>query len=1080
MATFFQLILGCLVILLLFSPPVYSQQGALKFEHISLEQGLSQNTITSIIQDSDGFIWFGTLDGLNRYDGYDFKVYKHIPADSNSLSASTIWSVYEDRLGVIWIGTLAAGLNKFDPKTEKFTHYKYAPNNPNGLSDNRVRAIFEDKNGNLWIGTRDKGLNRFDREEDKFVHYKHNINDSKSISDNHIRTIVEDGSGFLWIGTYAGGLNKFNPTTGTFTHFKHNPKDLTSIGHNHIESLYFDRSGVLWIGTYGSGLNKLAASSTSPTVNSVDGQPEKFIKYKHNPQNPKSISNDFIEVIYEDHTGDLWIGSNAGGLNKFDRQSENFYHYRYKQNDPTSISYDNVEAIYEDWSGNLWIGTWGGGVDKLNLKAEKFVHYRNNPNDPNSLGHNYVRSIREDPFGAIWVGTSGGGIVRINRQEEVFSHFTHDPDIPNSLSSNDVRAICIDRSNNLWVGTYGGGLNRLLLDYSTSVGLNSSKRSGLERKLEFQHYKSDPKNPDSLSDNFIWSIYEDKAGTLWIGTNKGLHRLDVQRKVFENYLNAPDDPNSLSHNIVRSIYEDRSGVLWIGTYGGLNKFNRVSKSFTRYKHDPSNPNSLSNNGIMAIFEDEAGVLWLGTLGGGLNKFDRRKEQFTHYLESDGLPNAFVHAIQGDNNGNLWLSTNKGLSKFDPRTEKFRNYDVRDGLQSNEFNAGASFKGRSGELFFGGINGLNIFHPENIEDNPYVPPIVLTAFKVFNRDARFDRALSKIQEIQLSYEDRFFSFEFAALDFTNSAKNQYAFMMEGFDSNWIYSGTRRYASYTNLDPGDYVFRVKGSNNDGIWNEEGISVNIKIIPPFWHTWWFRILSLLTTVGIFLFIIQRRFSNLRKAKIVQEKFSKRLIEMQEKERKRIASELHDSLGQNLLIMKNSIEQYVNAHSNENEALDDLNELSTIATQSINEVREISYDLHPHLLDRLGLTKAIESMMKKLSQSTHIKFSFEIDGINELLSKKKDIHIYRIIQEGVNNLVKHAHASEAKIHVKKKNNFLNIQIKDNGKGFDFRSYMSIHSQNQGFGITGISERVKILNGEFSVDSSFKSGTTLDIKIPI
>ena len=1073
MATFSRQFFRCAILIFSLIRIVYSQQSELKFEHISIDQGLSQNTVTAIIQDTEGFVWFGTLDGLNKYDGYDFKVYRHTPADTNSLSASSLGPVYADRFGVIWIGTLAAGLNKFDPRTDKFTRYKYDPNDPNGLNDNRIRAIFEDEGGNLWVGTRDGGLNRFNRETGEFKHFMHDDNNLQSISGNHIRAIVEDGDGFLWIGTYSSGLNKFDPQLGTFKHYK-NSSDPESLSHDHVEDLYFDRSGTLWIGTYGGGLNKLLLNS--PTSPGGNGH-EKFIKYKHDPDNPKSISNDVIEAIYEDHAGNLWVATNAGGLNKFDRQSENFVRYRHKQNDPSSISYDNVETLYEDWSGNLWIGTWGGGINKLNLKTEKFVHYKNNPNDRNSLGHNYVRAIHEDEFGAVWVGSSGGGVVRINRPQSSFTHFTHKPGLPNSLSNNDVRAICIDKFNNLWVGTYGGGLNRLLLNQTTLLGFNSSKGSALAGKVRFKHYRNDPGNPKSLSDNFIWSIYEDKAGILWIGTSKGINRFHPQNDTFESYRHEPGNPNSLSHNIIRSVYEDRSGVLWIGTYGGLNKFNRLSKNFTRYKHDPKNPNSIGNNGIMAIYEDDAGILWLGTLGGGLNKFDRRKEKFTHYLESDGLPSAFVHAIQGDNNGYLWLSTNKGISKFDPRTENFRNYDVRDGLQSNEFNTGASLRGRSGELFFGGVNGLNVFHPANIRDNPYVPPIVLTTFNIFNKETKFDRSLSELQDLKLSYKDQFFSFEFAALDFTNSSKNQYAFMMQGFDSDWIYSGSRRYASYTNLDPGEYVFKVKGSNNDGIWNEEGVALNIKITPPFWQTWWFRILGLLTIVAIFVVIIQWRVASLKKEKTEQERFSKRLIEMQEKERKRIASELHDSLGQNLLVMKNSVDQYINTHPEGNKLVE-LAELSSMASESINEVREISYNLHPHQIDRLGLTKAVESIITKISKSTSIDFSSDIDEMNSLFSKENDIHVFRIVQEGINNLVRHANATEAEILVKSKQDLLKISIKDNGSGFDFKSYTSPNSKEKGFGLTGISERVKILKGEFMVDSSRK-GTTLDIKKP-
>lgn len=1045
--------------------PLFAQEHVLEFERISLEHGLSQNSITSIIQDRRGLMWFGTLDGLNKFDGYDFTVYKHSPADSNSLSANSIWSLCEDTRGVIWIATVAQGLNRFDPKTGRFARFYHHVNDSASLSDNRVRAIFEDRDGNLWIGTRDGGLNRFDRKTETFVRYTHDPQNPNSVSDNHIRCIMQASNGMLWIGTGRGGINQFDPATSHFIHYKHDPDSPRSLSHNHVESIYQDRQGVIWVGTYGGGLDKLDLSTKENSDGDADGEVS-FRHYQHVPNDPATLSDNTIEAIFEDHTGTLWVGTASGGLNKFERQSERFYRYLNDLNDQASISHNNIETIYEDRTNNLWIGTWGGGINKIDRKPQKFLHYKHKPFNENSLSHNYVRAVHEDASGALWIGTSEGGLDRLDRQSGEVSHYKNDPDDPATLSSNDVRAIWEDRSGTAWVGTYGGGLNKM----------NSQSEA-------FIHYKHDPRNPNSLGNNYVWTIYEDATGILWLGTSGGLDKFDPTTGIFKHYKADSKKTNSLSHNIVRCIYEDRSGVLWVGTYGGFNKFDPQSETFVHYRHHPAYSNSLSNNSVMTVYQDSAGIFWLGTLGGGLNRFDPRTERFEHYTENDGLPNSFVHAILEDNSGCMWLSTNKGIAKFDPRQapgQQFRNYDVTDGLQSNEFNVGAAFKNDRGELFFGGINGLTIFDPEKMKDNPNIPSVVLTGFRIFNWEAKFDTSIFYIKEIELSYKERFFSFEFAALDFTNPMKNQYAYMLEGFDSDWIHCGNRRFASYTNLDPGVYVFHVKGSNNDGVWNETGASVAIRISPPFWDTWWFKGLMTVFIIGALALIYNNRVQTLKKEKIAQQKFSKQLIEVQEKERKRIASELHDSLGQNLLIIKNLIYQQIHSDPGRQKTVGDLEQISSLASQSINEVREISYNLHPHQIDRLGLTKAIESIVNKVSQSSEIEFLAEIDNIDRLFPKAVEINIYRIIQEGINNLVKHSDATSAVIKVSRADGFLIISIRDDGRGFDARSPRIDRAENQGFGLTGISERVKMLDGRFNVDSAPGRGTTLKVEIPI
>ncbi len=812
---------------------LFAQKDHLKFEHISLAQGLSQNTVYCILQDSKGFMWFGTQDGLNKFDGYDFKVYKHDPRDPNSLSNNVVRTIYEDRAGRLWIGTNGGGLNKLDREKEIFTHYQHDPHDANSLSDTYVLAICEGTShggGVLWIGTRYGGLNKFEVETGRFTRYHNDPNDASSLSDNYVMSVHQDRSGVLWIGTYSGGLNNFDHEKKAFARYQFDSTDSGDLSHNQIRAIYEDRAGTLWMGT-SVGLDKLVPAGPNRQAGILK-------HYHHGSNDPTSPSA--VWSILEDESGLLWIGT-GNGLIRFDRTAERFHDYHHDPNDPNSLSDNYVRSIGADRSGMLWIGTWNGGLNKLDRRRGTFTHYGNIPNDPNSLSHNNVRAIYEDMRdggNTLWIGTRGGGLIKFDRKKHAFKQYQDDPNDPNSLRHNYVWSILEDHAGRLWIGTYGGGLKRF------------------DRKNErFTHYRPDASNPNSLSHKNVMPICEESLplhgtgrSTLWIGTDGGLNRFDTETETFKHYKHDPNDSTSLSHNGIWSIFEDSvaRNVLWIGTDGGgLNKFDRERETFKHYKNDPRNPHSLSNNHVFCIHEDsrDAGTLWLGTWGGGLNKFDSSTERFMHYREKDGLPNDVIYGILEDDHRNLWLSTNKGISRFNIPTETFKNYNTYDGLQSYEFNAGAYHQGKNGEMFFGGINGFNAFFPGEVKDNTYIPPIVITAVKKFDQTAKRD--ISEAGKIALSYKDKYLTFEFVALDYTNPEKNQYAYMMEGFDETWIHAGARRFASYTNLDPGEYVFKVKGSNNDGVWNEDGVAVKITIAPPPWKTWWaYTLYALLIT--------------------------------------------------------------------------------------------------------------------------------------------------------------------------------------------------------------------------------------------
>ncbi len=814
-------------LLITFCSPVLAQKPSLKFQHLSLKEGLSQSTVNAILQDSKGFMWFGTQDGLNKYDGYKFTIYQHEPQNAKSLSHNEVFTLYEDSVGTLWIGTNGGGLNQFDRRQNNFIHYLHDPKNPNSLSHNTVLSIHEDDTGMLWISTND-GLNQFDRQQNTFISFKSDPKNPHSLSKNLVWPLYQDKSGILWIGTDGGGLNQFDRKLHQFTHYLPEPKVPNALS-NVITSIYEKKMGALWIGTLG-GLYKF------------DRTLKTFKSYLHDPKNPDSLSHRAVWSISEDRQGYLWVATDGGGINLFDRQTEKFRHELNEPQKATSLSHDRALSVYQDRAGTMWVGTGGGGVNYFNPQQEKFAHYRNEPYNANSLNNNHVLSIYEDKKGFLWVGTQGGGLNRFDMTRQSVIHYQHDPKNPHSLSHDEVHSIYEDSDGVLWVGTFGGGLNQFDKEEN--------------RFISFKHQDD---NPDSLNNDYVLSIYEDSTKTLWIGTRKGLDQFDRQTNKFVHYVHEPGNSNSLSDEPIFSIYEDKKGVLWIGTYGGgLNQFDRQLKTFLHYQYKEQDSTSLSHNKVSAIYEDKTGRLWISTLGGGLNRFDRATGHFDAYREKDGLANDIIYGILEDNQGNLWLSSNKGLSRFNPKTEQFRNYDVLDGLQSNEFNK-VAYKSRRGELFFGGINGFNAFFPELMKDNSYIPPIVITDFNIFNRsvslgkNSPLQQHIGDTREITLSYKQSFFSFDFAALNFLLSSKNQYAYKLEGLDTDWNEIGNRHHASYTNVPHGSYLFRVKGSNNDNIWSKKDAAIKIIVLPPPWKTWWAYTLYILTILTVIIYYIR-----------------------------------------------------------------------------------------------------------------------------------------------------------------------------------------------------------------------------------
>jgi PAS domain S-box-containing protein len=860
------------IILFIFPAGINAQNNSIRFSHISLESGLSQATIFQIIQDKQGFLWIATADGLNRYDGYQFKVYNVEKGNPRSLSNGYVLALYEDQQGYIWAGTRGGGLNRFDPAKDEFLRYQHDPQNSNSLINDTILCLSQDLSGNLWVGT-EEGLDMLDVKSGVFTHYTHDPQNSNSLSHNRVLTLYESPSqpGILWVGTQGGGLNRLDMAKIQFTHYQHDPDIPDSLSDNKVTTLYEPPSkpGMLWIGTDGGGLNIISLPET-------EKEDVSFTHYKHNPENPKSLSHNFVTIIYQDRKGKFWICTGGGGLNRLipgDKPQEApiFIHYKKDYNNPSTIGANFINAICEDRSGIIWFGCYSEGISKMDPQQPHFIHYKNNPLDPNSLGVNSVRCIMEDKAGILWVGTFGGGLNKFNQKTGRFSHYKNNLNNSKSISHNRVFSLYEDRSGDFWIGTDSGGLNKLdrvkekFIRYQTSI--------------------------DSSSENRVNTLLEDAKGVFWVGTrHEGLYIFDREKgKFIKQFQHDPANPSSLSNNDVYLIQEDREGEIWICTFGGgLNKFDREKETFLHFTYKPNDPHSISDNKLLCMIEGSQGIFWIGTYGGGLNRFDKKNNRFTHFSTSDGLPSDAVYGILEDDQGNLWLSTNKGICKFTPESKKCKNYDFRDGLQSNEFNGNAFFKNSQGKMFFGGINGFNEFNPNDIVENPFVPPIVITDFQLFNRKVPIGKmkngrtiltkSISNTSEIELSHRDRVFSFEFVALNYTSTDKNQYKYIMEGLEDEWNLVGNRRFATYTTIPSGEYIFRVKGSNNDGVWNEEGVSLKITMNPPFWQTWWFYTICIAFVSVLIIFIYKMRVRSLEiRKKELEELVNQRTLELQ-----------------------------------------------------------------------------------------------------------------------------------------------------------------------------------------------------------
>lgn len=829
--------------LLLWTAACYAcmaQTQPLQFEQIGIADGLSQNTVRCIFQDRKGFLWFGTKDGLNKYDSYRFYTFKRSPRNENSLASNDIKCIIDDAAGRLWIATWDGGLNCYDPATGRFTRY-LKKEHGNSIASNFLEALGSDTQGRIWIGTADSGLDCFDTRTGLFHNYHYDSKDPGSLSDNRVTAIYTDRQGQLWVGT-ASGLNRFDARTGRFTRMQRgtSPHALTN---DHVKFVYEDRKGQMWIGSYDGGLHQF------------DRRTGYFTAY--NTTNSQ-LSSDALLGVAEDAQGRLWIGTENGGLNIFDPATGHFSTVKARYNDPTAISSNTINAVYNDNKGNMWMGTLNGGITLARADQQHFLHYKYVPGQ-NSLANNTVACIYEDSHHQYWIGTDGGGLDCFDPQTGHFTHFGYQPGRA-GICSDYILSVCEDADGNLWAGSWGNGITV----YNP-------------RSKTFTQFKHKPGDTMSLGSNYAFHLFRDRHQQIWIGTyGGGLDRYDASTKTFRHYVHRDGDPASLSTDNILTLNEDNQGRLLVGTDGaGLSILDPLSGAFTHFT--TSGTHRLSNNSISDIYPDPQGNLWL-TTNDGLDRIDGRTGEVHSYFKEDGLPSNMVVSVLPDHDHHLWIATDHGLSRMDLRQNTFRNFTQADGLQSNEFKYSRCL-GSNGQLYFGGINGFTAFDPATIHDFNYDPPIVFTDFQVFNKHLPSLANITYNPDLELSYKQSVLTFEFASLNYVGRDEKQYAYTLDGFDTQWHTLGTRNNITYTNLDPGTYTLKVKGYTNNGVFSNKMAEVHIVIKPPYWRTWWFRTGMLLLLAGVVVALFYLRVHRIKRHnRQLETEVSKRTQELKE----------------------------------------------------------------------------------------------------------------------------------------------------------------------------------------------------------
>ena len=819
----------------------------MQFTRLTAEDGLSQGAVMAMLEDSQGFLWLGTEDGLDRYDGYDVHRYVHDRMQSASLPDNWVSALVQDRKGTLWIGTAAGGVVGRDPNTGALVSLGAAAGESAVTPNENVRLLFIDRDGRLCVATRDHGLVIVDRAHGTSRRFRSDASDSTTLSSDSVFAIAQDAKGDIWLGTQAG-LDRLDPATGRIE--RQPLRQWLPAGARpdlQVTALLTDNRGELWVGT-NDGLIRISSAGQATAYRSRSGDPH-------------SLPDERVQALLMDRSQRLWIGT-GNGLALYQDQRDDFASYRHDPADPSSLPDDSVISLYEDGSG-LWVGTKTGGAAHWNSRSWSFGHQPRESAGP--FGDSIPSAFATDADGTVWIATFGGGLSAINSRSGIVTHYRHRDGDPASLPDDRVMALLVDREDSVWAGTMSGGLARL------------DRRTG-----RFHVYSYDPGDPTSLPASGVMSLLEDSRGRLWAGTfGGGLARFERSTDRFARYASDPGNTSTLSSGRATALAEDKTGLIWVGTDGGgLCLLNPANGKVTRFAPDAQGTRGLSADTVYAIRVDGRGRVWVGTRGAGLDEvlgsaLTPERIRFRNYSEAQGLPNSTIYGIEVDSSARLWLSTNRGLARFDPATGEVRNFGRLHGLQADEFNFGAHYRSREGELFFGGPGGYNAFFPDRLEFNERPPPVVLTAFLKFNEPAHLGVVPERISNLDLSYRDSVVTFEFAALDFTSPAHNQYRYKLEGFDKDWVDGGSKRSVTYTNLGGGKYTFRVRASNSDGVWNNAGLAIPLSVEPPLWATPWART-AYVFAFGLLIFAVwQSQQKKLRREALFAQRLQREVAE-------------------------------------------------------------------------------------------------------------------------------------------------------------------------------------------------------------
>jgi ligand-binding sensor domain-containing protein/signal transduction histidine kinase len=1000
-----------------------SDELTLRFSHLSFGDGPSRASVRQIAQDKLGFLWFGTQDGLRRYDGYRFREYRYQQGSVNGMSGTSVAALFADRAGYVWVAS-DWHLDRYDPASENFTSYA-----PAGAADKKfpggINGINQDRDGIIWLATTN-GIYRLEPATGNLKRYV------SGLSSPHTTSTFEEKNGTFWIVT-TEGLDAFDRRAGMVTHHLqiHQPGSASESGVP--VQLLEDHAGVFWLTLpFGTGLAVLNRQALTISECPIAGQ-------------------NSIEAIQEDESGAIWLASSENGVLKLDRDRKAVIRYRNSRTDSDSLSSDQVHALFEDRERNIWVGTQGGGINRVTSRPTPFRQYRHEPDNPNSLAKDEVTSVFEDSEGILWVGNR----VALNRVDRKTGGVTiyRNTGGPRNLSNTYILSIAEDRSGYLWFGTSGGGLNRF------------DRRTGL-----FRVYRHEEAAPDSLSDDFVYSLFVDRQGTLWAGTDKGLDRFDSATQGFRTFRLPETGMSSY-----RAISEDASGGLWLATLvAGLQYFDPATGEIRAYRHS-SDPASLIYDWVNAVLVDHSGMVWAGT-SSGLARLDPRTGVFRAYYETDGLPNNNLSGILEDDGGDLWLSTNNGLSRFSPASGKFRNYYVADGIAGNEFyRRNGAWKSPGGEMFFCSTVGLTSFFPDHVVDNPYVPPVVLTDFLLSDKtvpvgsQSPLRQSISLTGSLVLHPEQNIFSFEFSALSFASPGRNRYRYRLENLETEWKErDSNHRTVTYTTLPPGHYTFRVQGSNNRGLWNEAGASIAINILPPWWSTWWFRGASALSLLALCWFAYCYRLNQITTQ--LNLRFEERLTE-----RTRIARELHDTLLQGFQGLMLRL-QVVDELLSEGRAKEELEQSLERADQAIAEGRDAVRDLRLSSVTTNDLAQAVRALGNELAVEDSADFRLVVEGPTRDLHPIVRDEIYRIVREALRNAFSHARAHHIEAEITYAERLFRLRIRDDGEGI--APAVLDEGRPGHYGLPGMRERAGQIGAKFSIWSSVRAGTEIELCI--